>query len=58
MTPVESVRLPSPDEVERRIREKAAEEGRGIDAVDAFLINMSRMLGIEATDRFIGGGHV
>lgn len=46
---------PTPDEVEERLRAKAAEEGRGLDPIDGFLIAMSRILGVRTTDRYIGG---
>lgn len=49
------VPMPSPEEIEQRLRDRAAAEGRRPDAVDAFLINMTRILGVETTDRFVGG---
>ena len=44
----------SPDTVEQALREEVAKEGRNLDSVDQFLINMTRILGVETTDRFIG----
>lgn len=49
--------MPAPEEVEAKLRERAASEGRPIDAADAFLINMSRIIGVDATDRFLGKSH-
>lgn len=42
-------------QVEQRIREFAAADGRPLDAIDAFLINLTRLLGVEAADRYITG---
>lgn len=42
-------------QVEQRIRELAAADGRPLDAIDAFLINLTRLLGVEAADRYITG---
>lgn len=46
----------TPEEVEAKLREVAEEEARGLDFTDQFLINMSKLIGVEPTDRFITGG--
>lgn len=46
--------MPTAEDVERVLRERAESEGRGLDTVDVYLINMSRLLGVETTDRYLG----
>ena len=50
------VRLPTVEEVEERLRANARAESRSLDAIDMFLINMTRIMGVEVTDRYITGG--
>lgn len=48
--------IPTREQAIARIKANAEKDGRQLDPIDNFLIQMVQLLGVEVTDKYITGG--